>query len=163
MFNSLSVGDLIATGNVTFTGNITEVATEHILIKDNIVDINADNAHPLMLGGISIQRGPGLTPFDIMWNENERLLKIGLGKDALRAVATREDVPTNNWLAVWNTAESRFDTTDVLSVPLTFQHRLTLQKELAFTDAQLTLSRNADDLVIATSDGDVLFAAPSSI
>ena len=88
VFNSVLVGDLHATGNVLFTGNISEIETQHLMIKDDIVDINVENDAPLLNGGIRIHRGPGLDPFDIFYNENDQRLRIG-HKNNLQAVDTR--------------------------------------------------------------------------
>ncbi len=166
-FNTLTVGNLTASGNIVFSGNVTEVETEHLLIKDNIIDINSGNEVPLMTGGLSIQRGPGLQSYDILWNENERLLKIGLGPNAMSAVATREDAPVDKWLAVWNQGTARFDTTDQLNIPLTFGNRLTLGDVLAFgpdsapVTAPPLLYRRGNDLVVETPSGNTVFPSIS--
>ena len=165
IFNSLAVGNLTASGNITFTGNVTEVDTEHLLVKDNIIDINADNENPLMLGGFRVQRGPGLTPFDILYNESQRLLKIGMGEGNMRAVATREDVPTDGWMAVWNEAQARFDTSDKLTVPLRLQEDLTLHKALSFGSDRVQapiLQRVGSNLHVSTPNGDVVFPSIES-
>src|SRR4051812_28373391 len=92
-FHSMQVGDIFATGNVTFTGNVTEIESQHVNITDNIIDINSGNENALLTGGIRVQRGAGLTPFDILYDETSKLLRIGF-EDNLQAVATREDNPT---------------------------------------------------------------------
>jgi hypothetical protein len=129
-FNSIQVGDFYANGNIFLTGKITEVETTHLVIKDNIIDINKGN-DSLLKGGFSIHRGSGLIPFNILYDENFKILRIGFD-ESLQAVATRQDEPLANHPLIWNPDLRRFDTTKVLNVPLTHASDMTMQQKLVF-------------------------------
>ena len=87
-FNSLVVGDLTANGNILLTGVVTEVNTTNLKVKDSFIELNEENTDPLLSGGIRIQRGNLLNPFDIVYNENDQVLRIGYS-NSLQPVATR--------------------------------------------------------------------------
>lgn len=154
-FNSLKVGNLEANGNIYFTGNITEVETTHLVIRDNIIDINRENEVPLLKGGFSIYRGSGLPPFNIIYDEPSQLLRIGFGDDALQAVATRQDNPQDGDVAVWNTEANRFDVKNRLYNPFNFGNDVRVEKKLQF----VPLGKDVYDapFITAESSGDLLF------
>lgn len=116
---TLHVENLYATNEIIFTGNITEIETQHLLIQDNIIDINADNQNPLLNAGIAIRRSGILDPYQILYTETDQMLRIGF-PGSMQAVATREDNPTNNFLSVWSATQGKFVTTDTLTVPIKF-------------------------------------------
>ncbi|KAI8831947.1 hypothetical protein BJ741DRAFT_711145 [Chytriomyces cf. hyalinus JEL632] len=83
-FKSLIVSDLIADGNIALKGTVSEIETQHTLFCNLILDINADNLTPLLMGGLHIQCGPGLAPFNVLYNEDNRSLQIGFANTLIR-------------------------------------------------------------------------------
>lgn len=128
-FNSIYVDELIATGNVRFTGNVTEVNAEHVLFKDSIIDINVANTDPLLTGGVRINRGQGLTPFDILYSETDQVLRTGFS-DNLQIVANRGPNLQHGYLSVWNNTNNRFDTTNTFTVPFIFTNTVKMASDL---------------------------------
>ena len=61
------------TGNLKTEGTTTEVDTQNLLVKDNIITINDDEPGTGVtagFAGIEINRGPGEDKATIMWNES---------------------------------------------------------------------------------------------
>ena len=61
------------TGNLKTEGTTTEVDTQNLLVKDNIITINDDEPGTGVtagFAGIEINRGPGVDKATIMWNES---------------------------------------------------------------------------------------------
>ena len=141
-FQDIMVRDLMATGNVTFTGNISEIVTERVQIKDNIIDINQGNLAPLLNGGFTIQRGPDLEPFQILYSEEDRRLKLGF-PSTMQSVATREDNPLNEGMALWDAENNIFKTTYAYPRPFKFNTHLQLGGRLQF-DAQRNIDAYSD-------------------
>ncbi len=163
-FSSITVGEIHATGNVLFTGRVSEVETEHLLIKDNIIDINVGNDNPLLNGGFRINRGPNRTPFDLLYSEVARSFKIGYADSSLQAVATRQDEPVNGWLAVWNADAARFDSRDIIDVPVSFDDFITCRKGLKFPSVGSTSSiTNVDGSLIFDSTGVISFGTSPGV
>jgi hypothetical protein len=162
-FNSITVGNLVATGDVLFTGRISEIETEHVLIKDNIIDINVDNDTPLLTGGIRIQRGPGLVPFDILYDERDGLFKVGK-QGSMQAFATREANPTDNFIAVWDASKGYLRTTDNISAPVTFANHVDILASLAFGNTELApyMSGNSAGDLFLDAVGDIILGSLGS-
>ncbi|KAJ3221894.1 hypothetical protein HDU81_010268 [Chytriomyces hyalinus] len=109
-FKSLVVGDLIADGNIVLKGTVSEIETQHTLFRNPILDINADNLTPLLMGGLRIQRGPGLAPFNVLYNEDNKSLQIGFA-DSLNKVASKsEGTLTDGGVCVWNSQTNSIET-----------------------------------------------------
>ena len=115
----LLTGDLTVDGNTLLRGQISVIETDVLKITDNLVELNVDNVNPLMLGGLQINRGMGLTPYQMLYDEQSGNFRAGyLG--TLRAVATREDSPVNNGVAVYDAATSSFLSKTSVSLPFKF-------------------------------------------
>ena len=104
--------------NVTF-GTITANGDTQIngafATTDTIIVLNSAESGSGVTGnlsGLEIERGSS-TNYQIVYDEAVSALSIGL-VGSLQAVAEREDTPTSDGLAVWNTSNNRFQTSNVL-------------------------------------------------
>lgn len=161
-FSSLHVQDLYATGNILFTGNITEIDTSHVNLRDDIININVDNDVPILVGGIRIQRGANLTPFDIFYNEASQTLRIGF-EDNLQAVATREDLPVDNQVAVWSASHHRFEARNTFDVPLTFRQNISAQNGVTYGTGALISGDASGNLNVSSgNNGSIVLGSDPS-
>jgi UDP-3-O-[3-hydroxymyristoyl] glucosamine N-acyltransferase len=103
-------GELFVDGNFTVMGESTTLKSQTVEISDNILLINSNltgNPPPTLVSGIRVNRGD-LNDYYFVFTEDDgkELFKIGTSNnetgDDLQAVATREDNPSNNNIAVWN-------------------------------------------------------------
>jgi UDP-3-O-[3-hydroxymyristoyl] glucosamine N-acyltransferase len=103
-------GELFVDGNFTVMGESTTLKSQTVEISDNILLINSNltgNPPPTLVSGIRVNRGD-LPDYYFVFTEDDgkELFKIGTSNDEtgnnLQAVATREDNPFNNNVAVWN-------------------------------------------------------------
>ena len=117
MTGDLQVPNLEVTGDTTINGNLYVNGTEFIVnvqsvsAADNLIVINAGEVGAGVTAGeagIEVDRG-SLTNYFFLFDESDDSFKIGETGD-LQKVATREDSPLPDGIAVWNAAESRFDT-----------------------------------------------------
>lgn len=110
-------GDLTVTGNLTITGNMTVNGTT-VTVNATTVEV-ADNVMLLNNGevgagvtagssGIEVDRGSE-TNYQFIFRESDDTFVVGQ-VGLLQAVATREDTPTDNAVAVWDAATSKFET-----------------------------------------------------
>ncbi len=117
-FNSLNVtNDVIINGNLEVKGLTTSIDSTIVNIKDNILLINSDelgNGVSAGLSGIEISRG-NLTNYQFVFEESSNYFKVGQVNN-LQAVATREDTPLTNGIAIYNTTLKRFDA--VSNIPI---------------------------------------------
>ncbi len=102
--------------NVTVQGDLTVNGTEFIAnvqtveIEDNLAVINKGETGSGVTEGFAgwkVDRG-SLDAFNFGFDENRD--RFVVGKQNRQVVATREDNPATNGLAVWNANKSRFDT-----------------------------------------------------
>jgi hypothetical protein len=106
-------GNLVISGNLVVSGTQFVTATESVTISDNIIYLNAGETGAGVTKGTSgmqIDRGT-LNDYLFIFDEVSDLFKVGVS-GSLQAVATREDSPTNNYIAYWNDSAKRFDTTE---------------------------------------------------
>jgi hypothetical protein len=155
---SLTVQNLYATDQIIFTGNITEVETQHLLITDNIIDINAGNVNPLLNAGFAIRRGGPLPPYQLLYSETDQLFRMGFPTN-MQVVATREDVPTDGYISVWNASQSKFVTTNTLSVPINFGSGYFTDSVVfgTFTNAPKIYGSASDLNLYLESSNDIIF------
>lgn len=113
--------DLYVEGNAIVNGNTTIISTDIVEIKDNIVLINSEETSAgvtLNLAGVEVERGT-LNNFQSVFEESTELYKIGeVGN--LQAVATREDLPLDKGIMVYNDLLNRIDSTTTIELPITF-------------------------------------------
>ena len=98
-------GDLIVNGTtITVEATTVEIADNLLLINKNEVGagVTAGTA------GIEVERGSA-TNYQFMFRESDDAFVIG-AIGSLQSVATREDTPTDNAFAFWDTITSKFET-----------------------------------------------------
>ncbi len=68
--SNVTIGqDLVVTGNLTVSGNVTTVNTEQLDVEDNIVTLNSGVVgSPTLNAGLEVNRGTS-TDVSILWNE----------------------------------------------------------------------------------------------
>jgi hypothetical protein len=99
-------------GNLIVTGNTSKITSEELLIKDNIVVLNAntqmESPPPIDLqSGLEIFRGTEEIPYFFLYDESRQWFVLGT-EDDLQAVATRADDPGANTIAFWDSTRARF-------------------------------------------------------
>lgn len=116
--NQTITGNLIVNGNIiqqgdTYTTHAEEVysANDLIIARDGAIAALAVNE----ISGLKILKANGTSNL-IIGGDRSGLARVGWEGGTLQAIATREDVPTNNYVAVWSSINSRFNTTNVLSL-----------------------------------------------
>ena len=85
--------NLTITGNLHIQGTTTEIDTQNLLVKDNVIVINDDESGPGVsagVAGIEINRGPGEDKATIMWNEASSKFEFKLGANTVDLVYTTE-------------------------------------------------------------------------
>ena len=146
-------------GNLTINGSLYVVNIGSIDVSTSFIKLNSGliGTPPSSLqSGIIIERGSA-NPYVFVYDEDIQTFRIGIAtlststhySDAsTQAVATRQDVPVVNGVAVWNNTQFRFDT----SAGFTFDGKtLTL-------DASLSLPKYAGAsnlMLVVTPDGTV--------
>jgi len=109
-------GDLIVDGSVTYVNSTTlDISTNFIRLNTGLT-----GTPPAWLqSGIVVERGSE-DPYIFTFDETDHTFRIGLVNpidasgvypdSSTQAVATREDAPINNAIAIWNDVAKRFDT-----------------------------------------------------
>ena len=125
IFNQIinsSSGDILLNDNVKITGDLIVLGstitanTQQLLIKDNTLTLNYGETGGTVtkgVAGLEIDRGTGDT-YTILFQESDDTFRVGVTGNT-QVVATREDNPISNGVAIWNPLEYRFDTTLDLS------------------------------------------------
>lgn len=159
--NDLSVGGNVSiAGDLTVDGSIVYVNTTELDISTNFINLNTGltGTPPSWLqSGIVVERGDE-DPYVFTFDETDDTFRIGIVtspdasgvyNDALtQAVATRENNPISNAVAIWNDTLNRFDT----SVGLTFSDTG------LYVDGSIKISSLAGSgirYLIANSDGTI--------
>jgi hypothetical protein len=126
--NLLLDSNVDISGNLIVRGTTTNVSTQDLIIKDNLIVINqtmdtSGNVDPsgVLLNpthfesGFVVYRGPEKQgdsvrpPYQFLFEESSNTFRVGQ-ESQMQPVATREDNPTNNGVAVWDATDSRFVT-----------------------------------------------------
>jgi hypothetical protein len=108
--------NVIIGGNLTILGSAITANTETVLIKDNILTLNygeVSNVVSSGIAGIEIDRGSG-NKYDFIFVESAQTFNVGMSGNT-QPVATREDNPLTNGIAVWDSSTHRFNTSYNLS------------------------------------------------
>lgn len=157
-----TAGNLTIGGDLTVSGTTTTVHSEELTVADKIITVNAGETGAGITGdqyaGIEVDRGPVEANYMFVFDEVQDNFRVGIS-GSLQAVATREDTPTDGYVAIWNAANVMFDTSASIALA-----------DLA-TDAELTavsgaLQSNIDtnsDWIAAHSDDDHAHNGLSSI
>ena len=104
-------GSLTITGDLLVSGTTTTVRTQDLLVDDNYITINygePGSGVTRQTSGIIVDRG-GWTDYMFEFSESTDTFRIGQSGDT-QAVATREDSPTNNGFAIWDSGTTKFVT-----------------------------------------------------
>jgi len=130
LFNSIGLieglsvgGNVHIGGNLEVTGATTIISTNVVDISDNIIVINSGNTGAGVvvgggLSGIEVDRGT-LTNYQSVFAESDQTFKIGQ-VGSLQTVATREDIPLNYGIMVYNPSSFRLDSVSNVVIPITF-------------------------------------------
>lgn len=121
--------------NLTITGNLTvsgaTISAQNLQVENNFITVNSgETGSGVTLGtaGLTIDRGSG-TDYKFEFQESDDTFRVGEDGSTV-AVAGREDTPTDNELAVWESATNTFITNDTSVTTSTIYPR---------TDATYTL------------------------
>jgi cytoskeletal protein CcmA (bactofilin family) len=128
--------DVNIDGNLTVRGTTTQVSTQDLIIKDNLIVINQtmDGSGNIDVSGVLpnpndfesgfvVYRGPDVSgnpvrqPYQFLFDESSNTFRVGISGE-MQPVATREDVPTINGVAVWDVSTNRFVTNRGVTVDL---------------------------------------------
>lgn len=103
--------DLYVEGNIYKTGSTLEINVEQLKVRDNLITLNSGMTDQLstLISGIEVNRGSNLPKYGFFFKEDGDRFVIGMEGEE-QAVATRQDTPITNGVAVWNNTLSRFDT-----------------------------------------------------
>ena len=120
-------------GNLNIQGTTTSISTQDLIVNDNIIFINQTMdscGNPTqdvlpdpsnIISGFSVYRGP-ILPGDIVrdeyqfvYDESSNSFRIGISGET-QPVATREDLPTENGVAVWDVSTNKFITNKGLTM-----------------------------------------------
>ena len=88
-----NLGNVNISGDTNITGNVTNIESTNLKIKDNIITLNSEEtSNKVSAGkaGIEINRGSS-SNYNIVFDETDTKFKIGLDND-LKSVATIEYV-----------------------------------------------------------------------
>jgi len=94
-----SLTNLTITGNLHIQGTTTEVDTQNLLVKDNIIVINDEESGVGVTAGaagIEVNRGPGQDKATIMWNETNNKFEFKVGAQDAVLVFDNVDPPNNS-------------------------------------------------------------------
>ena len=121
-FNSLEItNNVVIGGDLTVNGDTTIIGTDVLEIRDNIIEINSVEIGPGVtanLSGLQINRG-SLTDYQIVFRESDDSVCLGeVGN--LQTIATREDNPLADGIAVFNSVLRRFDSRTTIPLSTTF-------------------------------------------
>lgn len=112
-----TAGNLTIGGDLTVSGTTTTVHSQELTVADKVITVNAGEVGAGITGdqyaGIEVDRGSE-TNYMFVFDEIQDNFRVGID-GSLQAVATREDVPNDGYVAVWNAAAVRFDTPIALS------------------------------------------------
>jgi len=104
--------DVTVNGNLYVNGDEIIVSTSTVEAEDNLILINKGEVGAGVTAGsagIEVDRGTA-TNYEFKFDESDDSFKVGeIG--ALQKVATREDSPTDNGVAIWDLATFKFTTT----------------------------------------------------
>jgi len=112
-------------GDLTINGSLYVVNTGTLDVSTGFVRLNTGltGVPPSTLqSGIVIERGSE-EPYVILYDESNQTFRIGIAQEtstgyldaSTQAVATRQDFPVINGIAVWNDTLNRFDTYNALT------------------------------------------------
>jgi hypothetical protein len=113
-------GDLTVTGNLTVLGATTNIDTQNLVVEDNVILVNKNEAGAGVTqgtAGIEVERGSE-DNFRILFREADEALVVGTTDASLLAVALRETAPggpvgtgpVSNGIMHWDAATQKMKT-----------------------------------------------------
>lgn len=124
-------GDTTVTGNLTVQGITTSVQTQ--TVADNKITLNNGETGAGVTAGIAgilVDRGT-LPDYRFIFQESNQTFRAGeIGSE--QALATREDIPSDGSVPVWDAATSR------------------LRTDIGLTASEVTQLKNINDQIIST-------------
>jgi hypothetical protein len=172
-------GDTEIAGNLYVYGNTSIFNTNITEFEDNILLINRNETGSgvtLGLAGLEVSRGPSLEGFRAVFRESDDTFRIGF-VNSTQAVATREDTPLNNGIAIWNNTEKRFDSRTTVGLSLDLNNTenaisvstgtlrigggIGLEKDL-YTNAKINF-RNSGDLTWSIANSELVQTSTARI
>ena len=95
-------------GDLTIRGATTTVESTTVNITDNIIRINNGATYTSsLLAGLEINRGTGYSNYNLLFDETTQFFKVGQSGQ-LQTVATRDDTPSSNTIAVYDINNNKF-------------------------------------------------------
>lgn len=120
--NATVTGDLGVRGNLVVDGSTVFIDTAVLDISTNFIVLNSGLTGPppsWLQSGLVIERGDS-SSYAVIFDETDQTFRVGVvnGPDAsgvfsdldTQAVATRQDHPISDGIAIWNSNQNRFDT-----------------------------------------------------
>jgi hypothetical protein len=104
--------NVVIHGNLNVLGDQFLVHTETVSASNNTIIINGGEGGPGVTkgyAGIVVDRGQTTSPYVLFYEELRQAFTVGASGDT-QVVATREDTPIADGIAVWNNTQKRFDT-----------------------------------------------------
>jgi hypothetical protein len=171
IFGSLYVNqNLGVKGDLIINGSLYVVGTEQVDVSSAYIHLNTGLVGPppsTLQSGIIIGRGSS-EPYVFIFDETNQTFRIGIAANtstgyldaSTQAVATRQDegIIVNNGIAVWNDAETKFDTYTQLTYNgsvFRLDASLNLPKYAGGTDLMLVVGPDGTVRSIPTSDGSI--------
>ena len=156
-FNNLELtGDLTVEGNTLIRGQQTILETQIVRTKDALIEVNYDNTSALSQGGILVNRGLGLMPALIVWDEASQTVQVGV-QGSLRPIAYRSTTNVDGGLIVWDEATKTMTSTTTVGIDTTFNGNLFVKQGLALG------SSSSPPFVTGDSIGNLVFQSNSNI
>ena len=159
-------------GNLNVQGSTTQISTQELVIKDNLivinqtmdasgnVDLSGEHLDPTGFeSGFVVYRGVNSsddptkvrTPYQFLYSEDTNTFNVGISGE-MQPVATREFAPSTDGVAVWNSTDFKFDT--MRGVTVDTSGNMSIQGELSIhSDVTLNSQRVIDVSDITFVDG----------
>lgn len=164
IFNSLEVSnDTTINGNLTVLGDRLTIGGQDTQILDNLIVVNYGDPTPggvfLGIGGLQVDRGPVLDPYQIVFNEVSDALEIGLPSSRAIVTPRNPGTSTHQGLAIYNNITKQFDISTQVDVGLTLTSTLSFNGGVSLAyealDDQLTVSTAIRPLALTLPPGTV--------
>ena len=155
-------------GNLWVDGSLYITNVESIDVSAGFIHLNTGltGIPPAsMQSGIAIGRG-SLEPYVFIFDETNQSFRIGIASEtstgyldsSTQAVATREDSPVINGIAVWNSSQYRFDTFTSLTFDgsvFSLDTSLNLSNYAGATNLMLVVAPDGTVKSVPTFDGSI--------
>jgi hypothetical protein len=158
-------GNLTIGGDLTVSGTTTTVHSQELTVADKMITVNDGEVGAGITGdsfaGIEVDRGSE-TNYLFVFDEVQDNFRVGIS-GSLQAVATREDVPNDGYVAVWSASGTLFTTPVSLDSLATDVELSTtsgiLQGLIDSLDAELTTASGVLDGAIDAVAADLVTAS----